>query len=66
MKLLIDTDSRVLTTENAGARREIPLYSREAFERRVTGIDKHMSDDTRGTECDSAADLTDTWLWRMP
>lgn len=32
MKFTIDTDSRVLTTENSGIFRDIPLYSREAFE----------------------------------
>jgi cephalosporin hydroxylase len=32
MKLTIDTDSRVLTTENCGICRDLPLYSREAFE----------------------------------
>jgi len=32
MKLTIDTDSRVLTTENSGICRDFPLYSREAFE----------------------------------
>jgi cephalosporin hydroxylase len=32
MKLIIDTSSRVLTTENSGICRDVPLYSREAFE----------------------------------
>ena len=32
MKLTIDTDSGVLTTQNSGLCRDIPLYSREAFE----------------------------------
>ena len=32
MKLTIDTESRVLTTENYGICRDLPLYSREAFE----------------------------------
>lgn len=32
MKLTIDTGSGVLTTENSGVARELPLYSREAFE----------------------------------
>jgi cephalosporin hydroxylase len=32
MKLTIDTASGVLTTENSGLFRDIPLYSREAFE----------------------------------
>jgi len=32
MKLTIDTCSRILTTEDSGASREFPLYSREAFE----------------------------------
>jgi len=32
MKLTIDTDSGILTTENSGIYRDIPLYSREAFE----------------------------------
>ena len=32
MKLTIDTDSGVLTTQNSGICRDIPLYSREAFE----------------------------------
>jgi len=32
MKLTIDTESRVLTTENSGICRDLPLYSREAFE----------------------------------
>jgi cephalosporin hydroxylase len=32
MKLTIDTDSGVLTTENSGICRDLPLYSREAFE----------------------------------
>jgi cephalosporin hydroxylase len=32
MKLLIDTDSRLLTIENEGVSRDLPLYGREAFE----------------------------------
>jgi cephalosporin hydroxylase len=32
MKLTIDTDSSILTTEDRGASSEFPLYSREAFE----------------------------------
>ncbi len=32
MKLTINTESRVLTTEDRGVPRELPLYSREAFE----------------------------------
>src|SRR5580693_10354967 len=32
MRLTIDTDSGVLTTENSGLFRDLPLYSREAFE----------------------------------
>jgi cephalosporin hydroxylase len=32
MKLTIDTGSGVLTTENSGLFRDLPLYSREAFE----------------------------------
>jgi cephalosporin hydroxylase len=32
MKLIIDTASRVLTTEDSGIAGEFPLYSREAFE----------------------------------
>ena len=32
MKLTIDTESGVLTTENSGIFRDQPLYSREAFE----------------------------------
>ena len=33
MKLIIDTDSGVLTTEKYGIFEDLPLYSREAFER---------------------------------
>jgi cephalosporin hydroxylase len=32
MKLILDTESRLLTTEEQGIARDIPLYSREAFE----------------------------------
>ncbi|HVY95310.1 MAG TPA: CmcI family methyltransferase [Bryobacteraceae bacterium] len=32
MNLTIDNDNRVLAVEDSGARREFPLYSREAFE----------------------------------
>lgn len=32
MKLSIDTDSRILTVENEGFMRDLPLYGREAFE----------------------------------
>jgi len=32
LKLTIDTELRVLTTEDGGGARELPLYSREAFE----------------------------------
>ena len=32
MNLTINSDDRLLSIEHAGGRRELPLYSREAFE----------------------------------